>query len=89
MNEKIIKVTIIYSSGKVSVYSMLETETFALESAFNSAKKRSIKDITPELFTFSSVYFSKTAGNRKKYSEKTLVDLTRVDAISLNTEIES
>ena len=88
MKNKIIKVTIIYSSGKVSVHSMLETETFAFESAFNNAKKRSIKDITPELFIFSSVYSPKTTNNRKKFSEKTLVDLTRVDAISFNTEMD-
>ena len=78
------KVTIIYNSGKVSVHSMQDTEVMALEDAFVNAKKRSIKDISPEIFTFSSNYISKVGGKKKKYIEKTIIDLTRVDAISFN-----
>ena len=78
------KVTLIHRSGKVSVYSLSETETMALENAFTNAKKRSPKDIQPELYVFSSIYTSKTSGAKKVYEEKTLVDLSSIDSISIN-----
>lgn len=82
------KVTLIHKSGKVSVYSLSETEVMALENAFMSAKKRSLKDIQPEIYIFSSMYSAKTSTGKKTYEEKTMVDLTSIDSISINHVIK-
>lgn len=86
MKNEIVKTTIIHSSGKVSVYSLLETEVLGLENAFINAKKRSIKDTSPELFIFASIFTPRSTGRKITHNEKTLVDLTRVDSISFNRD---